>query len=167
METSENKEISAKPDFDPIVRKNTAINYFKQGYNCSQAVIAAYSDIIDIPFEKAIMIGASFGGGMGRLREVCGAVSGMFTVVGLVKGYTSPTDNDAKKAHYELIQALAGSFTKENGSIICRELLNLQTNQPDSPKPEARTTEYYKKRPCAELVGDAAEILAQYFSENY
>ena len=156
-----------RPDFSISLRKNSAINYFKQGYNCSQAVIAAYSDIIGIPFDKAIMIGASFGGGMGRLREVCGAVSGMFTVIGLVKGYTSPSDNDAKKVHYELIQFLANSFKIKNGSIICRELLSLTDTHPDNPTPEKRTSEYYKKRPCAELVGDAAEILAQYFSENY
>jgi hypothetical protein len=86
-------------------------------------------------------------------------------LIGLVKGYTSPTDNDAKKAHYELIQSLAQSFTKENGSIICRELLNLPSGDV-SPKPEERTTAYYKKRPCAELCGDAAEILEDYLKNK-
>ena len=152
--------------FNKDQRRQAAINYFKAGYNCSQAVIAAYIDVIGIDFEKAMMLGSSFGGGMGRLREVCGAVSGMFTVIGLLKGYSSPSDPEAKKEHYALIQYLAKQFSQKNGSIICRQLLSLNTSGADIPVPEARTEQYYKKRPGAELVGDAAEILAEYLSTN-
>ncbi len=139
-------------------RRELAMEYFKQGYNCTQAVIAAYSDIINIEFDTAMKLGASFGGGMGRLREVCGAVSGMFAVVGAIKGYSDPKDIDGKKEHYALIQSMATDFKEQNGSIICRELLGLDTKTPDNPTPAARTDEYYKKRPCGELVGIAAEI---------
>ena len=152
--------------FNKDQRRKTAINYFKEGYNCSQAVIATYADVIGIDFEKAMMLGSSFGGGMGRLREVCGAVSGMFTVIGLIKGYASPTDSEAKKEHYALIQYLAKQFSEKNGSIICRQLLSLNISGAEVPIPESRTEQYYKKRPCAELVGDAAEILAEYLSTN-
>ena len=148
-------------------KSEKAKELFMQGYNCSQAVVGAFCEDLGLDFETAMKLSSSFGGGMGRLREVCGAVSGAFMVAGLKYGYADPRDKTAKTEHYKLIQDMAAKFKEENGSIICRELLNLQTNQPDSPKPEARTTEYYKKRPCAELVGDAAEILAQYFSENY
>jgi len=143
-------------------RREKAMGLFHMGYNCAQAVIAAYDDVIDIDQKTAIMLGASFGGGMGRLREVCGAVSGAFAVLGLVKGYHDPADNVAKKAHYELIQSFAAEFKEKNSSYICRELLNLPEKKTDAPTPEPRTQEYYKKRPCAELVGDAAEILFKY-----
>ena len=131
---------------------------FKDGYNCSQAVVGAFSDKLDIDFETLMKLSSSFGGGMGRLREVCGAVSGMFMVLGLLKGYNSPDDNAGKKAHYENIQALAKEFEEENGSIICRELLGLSVKK-EEPIPEKRTDEYYKKRPCVEMVKSAVEIL--------
>lgn len=137
-----------------------AMELFKQGYNCSQAVFAAFCDDLGIDFETAIKIASSFGGGMGRLREVCGAVSGMFMVAGLMYGYTNPKDNKAKTAHYKLIQELAAQFKAENHSIICRELLGL-TTEPDSHVPELRTKEYYKKRPCTELVGCTAGIMEE------
>ena len=95
---------------------------------------------------------------MGRLREVCGAVSGMFIVAGLLKGYSSPVNAQAKKEHYALVQRLAGEFETQNGSIVCRELLGLEERK-SPPDPEQRTEAYYKKRPCAELVECAAEIL--------
>ena len=131
---------------------------FKKGYNCSQAVFAAYADEMGLDFETALKIASSFGGGMGRLREVCGAVSGMFMVAGMKYGSTDPTDQGAKAEHYKLIQALAKRFEKENGSIICRELLGLAVKN-DDPQPEVRTEKYYKKRPCMELVERAAKIL--------
>jgi C_GCAxxG_C_C family probable redox protein len=112
-------------------------------------------------FETALKLSSSFGGGMGRLREVCGAVSAMFMVVGLKYGYASPTDSEAKAEHYRLIQDLAAHFKAENDSIICRELLGL-TVEKDSPVPEARTAAYYQKRPCTELVASAAEIMDDY-----
>lgn len=140
--------------------KEKAEALFKQGYNCSQAVLLTFSDQLGLDKETALKLSSSFGGGMGRLREVCGAVSSMFMVAGLKNGYTDPCDQTAKKEHYALIQRLAEEFKKENGSIVCRELLGL-ANGPDSPNASPRTEEYYKKRPCGELCGIAAEIVAK------
>ncbi len=131
---------------------------FEEGYNCAQAVVAAFCDELNISKEDALKMASSFGGGMGRMREVCGAVSGMFMVAGFKEGYADPQDSQAKKEHYELIQKMAAEFSKENGSIICRELLGLEKDKENSPVPSARSKEYYKKRPCAELVALAAEI---------
>ena len=135
-----------------------AVELFKQGYNCSQSVFCAYCEDMGIDFETALKIASSFGAGMGRLRETCGAVSGMFMVAGVKYGYTDPKDNKAKAQHYKMIQELATRFKNENKSIICRELLGLSAG-PDSPIPELRTDEYYKKRPCVELVECAAKIM--------
>ena len=142
-----------------------AMAYFKEGYNCSQSVFLAFCDEYDMDFETALKICSSFGAGMGRLREVCGAVSGMFMVAGLVYGYIDPKDHKKKTEHYERIQYLAKEFEDKNRSIICRELLDLGAGK-DKPEPELRTAEYYKKRPCAELVGVAAEIMERYMEEN-
>ena len=142
-----------------------AMAYFKEGYNCSQSVFLAFCDEYDMDFESALKISSSFGAGMGRLREVCGAVSGMFMVAGLVYGYIDPKDHKKKTEHYERIQYLAKEFEDKNRSIICRELLGLGAGK-DKPEPELRTAEYYKKRPCAELVGVAAEIMERYMEEN-
>lgn len=141
--------------------KDRAMELFKEGYNCSQSVFAAFCEECGMDFETALKISSSFGGGMGRLREVCGAVSGMFMVAGMKYGYIDPKDRLSKAEHYKRIQQLAGEFKEKNGSIICRELLGLST-QSESYIPEARTDEYYKKRPCAELVGDAAEIMYEF-----
>ena len=140
--------------------KEKAEALFKQGYNCSQAVLLTFSDQLGLDKETALKLSSSFGGGMGRLREVCGAVSSMFMVAGRKNGYTDPCDQTAKKEHYALIQRLAEEFKKENGSIVCRELLGL-ANGPDSPNASPRTEEYYKKRPCGELCGIAAELVAK------
>lgn len=134
---------------------------FKKGYNCSQSVFAAFCDETGMELETALKISSPFGGGMGRLREVCGAVSGMFMVAGILYGYSEPLDKTAKTEHYKLIQSLAMKFKIENNSIICRELLKLVINS-DGPVPEDRTENYYKKRPCKELVKYAAEILDEY-----
>lgn len=142
-----------------------AMAYFKEGYNCSQSVFLAFCDEYDMDFETALKISSSFGAGMGRLREVCGAVSGMFMVAGLVYGYIDPKDHKKKTEHYERIQYLAKEFEDKNRSIICRELLGLGAGK-DKPEPELRTAEYYKKRPCVELVGMAAEIMERYMEEN-
>ena len=130
---------------------------FKGGYNCAQAVFMAFSDVTGIEDTKAAMLSSSFGGGMGRLREVCGAVSGCFMVLGCVMGYADPRDLDAKKAHYAMIQEAAELFKAENGSIICRELLGLPSGASE-PTPEKRTEEYYKRRPCEEYVAIAAKV---------
>lgn len=138
-----------------------AKDLFQSGYNCAQSVFAAYAEELGMDFETALKVSSSFGAGMGRLREVCGTVSGMFMVVGLALGYSTSANKDEKTEHYKRIQYLAAEFEKMNGSIICRELLGLD-HKKDSPTPSDRTTEYYKKRPCKELVGDACKILDKY-----
>lgn len=145
--------------------RKKAENLFKEGYSCAQSVFCAFSDELGIDFETALKLSSSFGGGMGRLREVCGAVSAMFMIVGLKYGYTSPTDKTAKTEHYERIQNLAQEFKNKNKTIICRELLGLDV-QTDSPVPQDRTESYYQTRPCEMLVGDAAEIIARYIENN-
>lgn len=138
-----------------------AMELFKNGYNCSQSVFLAFADKYELSEEAALKISSSFGGGMGRLREVCGAVTGMFMVAGLLYGYSDPEDHGAKTEHYKKIQDLAGKFEEINRSIICRVLLGLDVKK-DEHVPEQRTAEYYKKRPCAELVGVAAGIMDEY-----
>ena len=130
---------------------------FREGYNCCQAVIGAFAEELGMQTEDILRLASSFGGGMGRLREVCGAVSGMFMIAGLERGYDDPKAQQEKKEHYARIRHLADEFKKENGSIVCRELLGVDNN--GNPTPEARTASYYKKRPCAELVRQAAEII--------
>ena len=137
-----------------------AVELFKEGYNCSQAVLAVYCDELGLDMETAMKLSSSFGGGMGRLREVCGAVSSMFMVAGLKFGYDNPKAGPVKEKHYKMIQELAERFKMENGSIVCRELLGLKVHH-DTPAPEARTDEYYKKRPCSEIVKCAVEILEE------
>lgn len=139
-------------------RREQAKAYFLEGYNCAQSVVLAFHKELGLDKETAARMASSFGGGMGRLREVCGAVSGMFLAAGLLWGYSRPDDSEGKKAQYQRVQALASAFRKKNGSIVCRELLGLD-HKSDEPTPSARTSAYYKKRPCAELVADAAGIL--------
>lgn len=142
-----------------------ATELFREGFNCSQAVFLAFEDKYDINRELALKLSSSFGGGMGRLREVCGAVSGMFMVAGVLYGYSSPLDQGEKTNHYKRIQELAKNFEEDNGSIVCRELLGLGQGK-DNPVPEKRTDAYYKKRPCGELVAIAAAIMENYINEQ-
>ena len=146
-----------------------AMALFKEGYNCSQAVCLAFADVYSekyaIEESTVLKLSSSFGGGMGRLREVCGAVTGMFIVAGILYGYDAPDADEEKKAHYGRIQKLAHDFEVQSGSIICRDLLGL-TQKRDEPVPEKRTESYYQKRPCVEKVGQAAAILEQYIREN-
>ncbi len=132
---------------------------FEQGYNCAQAVLLAFEDITNLDTKVAAALSSSFGGGMGRLREVCGAVSGMFMVAGVVRGYSDPKATTEKMEHYAFLQNLAAEYKKDNGSIICRELLGLPGA--DSPVPEERTADYYRRRPCGEYVARAALLLAK------
>ncbi len=142
-----------------------AMSLFREGYNCSQSVFLAFSDRYHLDRETALAISSSFGGGMGRLREVCGTVSGMFMTAGVLYGYTSSTDTEAKGKHYERIQELAKQFESFNHSIICRELLGLDRKR-DNAVPSERTEEYYHKRPCVELVGIAAAIMEEYIKKQ-
>lgn len=147
-----------------MTRKEKAMQSFFDGYNCSQCMILAFEDLITIDLDTALKIASPFGGGMGRLREVCGSVSGMFMVLGYILGYNKPDDYEGKKALYEHIQELARRYEQANGSIICRNLLGLTEKRQDAA-PEKRTAEYYKNRPCAEKIGSAAEILETYLKE--
>ena len=148
-----------------MTRREAAMANFLKGYNCSQAITLAFADLVDIDEKTLLQMASSFGGGMGRLREVCGSVSGMFMIAGLLYGYDGPETGEVKAQHYARIQELAKRFEEKHGTIICREMLGLSVRH-DSPVPEARTQEYYKKRPCAEIIGDAAEILEQYINEH-
>ncbi len=152
-----------KLNFTPEEYSAKAKSLFEQGYNCAQAVFLAFDDITELDAEFAAKLASSFGGGMGRLREVCGAVSGMFMVSGIAAGYSSPEAKEEKAKHYAFIQNLAAEYKKENGSIICRELLELPGAQ--DPVPEERTAEYYLRRPCGEYVATAARLLAKTLAE--
>lgn len=146
-------------------RKEKAMQSFLDGYNCSQCMMVAFEDLLTIDLNTALKIASPFGGGMGRLREVCGSVSGMFMVLGYIYGYDDPSDYDGKKQLYEHIQELARRYEEANGSIICRDLLGLTVKKQEAA-PEHRTAEYYKNRPCAEKIGSAAEILEKYLLEQ-
>lgn len=147
------------------MRKERAMKLFEEGYNCAQSVFLAFEDLYDIDRSTAASLSSSFGAGMGRLREVCGAVSGMFLAAGMLYGYDDPKAREEKAEHYARIQELASAYEREHGSIVCRELLGLTVKR-EPPTPEERTPEYYKKRPCKELIGHAAEILERYIDEN-
>ena len=140
-----------------------AAELFMNGYNCAQAIAVAFSDVTGLDNHFSARMASSFGGGMGRMREVCGAVSGMLMVAGLLYGYDTPGDDVNKKAHYTLVQELAGKFLEQTGSIICREILK---NPPSDPAPSPRTAEYYAQRPCARMVFTAAQILDEYITNH-
>ena len=140
-----------------------AAELFLKDYNCAQAVAVAFCDVTGMEPAQAARMAAPFGGGMGRMREVCGAVSGMLMVLGSLYGYDTPGDDKIKMEHYALVQQLAGKFQAENGSIICREILK---NPPSDPNPSPRTAEYYAQRPCAKMVYTAAQILEEYIAAH-
>ena len=157
----------------PIERRNKAEALFLEGYNCAQAVFLSFCDELNIDEKTALKISSSFGGGMGRLREVCGAVSGMFMVAGMLYGYTSPTDDAAKKEHYALIQSLAARFKERcgAGSIICRELLCALSAEKKAAAdtgttPTKRDDAFYSARPCVRFVECAAELLDELIAER-
>ena len=147
-----------------MTKGEKAKNLFKEGYNCAQAVFGAFCEDFGFDFETAMKLSSGFGGGMGRLREVCGAVSGMFMVFDLKYGYTSPKAKEEKMQLYSHIQTLAKEFESDNGSIICRQLLHLQEKS-SVPTPDDSTNESYKKRPCAELVEFAADLVDSYMKK--
>lgn len=140
-----------------------AADLFLEGYNCAQAVAVAFCDVTGLEKDFSAKIASSYGGGMGRLREVCGAVSGMFMVLGYLYGYDTPGDDSKKKQLYAQVQTLANQFREINGSIVCRELLN---NPPSDPNPTPRTAEYYAKRPCVRMVMVAAELLDAFIQQH-
>ena len=140
-----------------------AAELFLSGYNCAQSVAVAFCDVTGMDEKTAARMASAFGGGMGRMREVCGAVSGMLMVLSVLYGYDTPGDDVSKKELYTRVQALAGRFREEVGSIICREILK---NPPSDPNPSPRTEEYYKKRPCARMVLTAGRIMDEFMAEN-
>ncbi len=138
---------------------------FLGDFNCAQAVFAAFNDVTGLDAETAMKLSSSFGGGMGRMREVCGAVSAMFMVAGLLYGYSDPADAEAKAAHYALIQQLAAQFREQHGTILCRDLLAaVETDA--SPNPTPRTDDYYQTRPCLKFVEDAAGLIDRLIAEK-
>ena len=147
-------------------RINLAISLFKEGYNCSQAVVAAFADMYGFTREQALKMSASFGGGIGRMRKTCGAACGLFMLAGLETGCTEGDDREGKEANYILVQELAAEFAKRNGSTTCAELLGLEKNAPTPATPEARTPEYFKKRPCVQLVEESARIWVEYLAKK-
>ncbi len=150
---------------NPIERAERAKALFNEGYNCAQSVALAYADITPLDEQMVATVTASFGGGLGRLREVCGAVSGMAFVASFISPCPTATDAIAKKQNYALVQEFAEKFRQQNGSIVCRSLLGLDRPK-DDPTPSPRTEEYYKKRPCAEYVYDAALIVGEYLASK-
>lgn len=141
-------------------RVNDAENLFRSGYNCSQSVFVAYADLFQIDRDTAMKLSSPFGAGFGKLREVCGAVSGMTMLAGLATGTTDAGDREGKIANYHMVQEMAEIFREEEGTIICRELLNLNPGE-DLPEPAVRTEEYYNSRPCVRVVRKAAEIIEE------
>ena len=143
-----------------VESEQRARNLFSAGYNCCQAVAMTFADVIGLTEDEVARLASGFGGGMGRMREVCGTVSAMTMVSGAMIPANDVTDKAAKTANYALVQEMAGEFRQMNGSIICRELLGLSKPEGTSV-PSDRTQEYYRKRPCGELCAIAAGIIAR------
>lgn len=141
-------------------RGDKAKEYFNNGYNCSQSVFLAFNDLMNLDEDTAIKLSAGFGGGFGRMREVCGAVSGMTAVISFFNASNDPNNHEKKKELYSLIQKAIGEFKEENGSYICRELISFQNDS--SPIPSERNEKYYHKRPCGDLCYIAANIAEKY-----
>ncbi len=150
-------------------RASRAGELFFEGYNCAQSVFCAFDDVTGFDRDLSARLASSFGGGLGRLREVCGAVSGAAMVLGAARGYADPEDRNAKKEHYERVRAFAEKFRESEGSIICRELLAGSGNAAEAAgaggDPRERTAEYYRDRPCPGLVMRAARILEEMLKE--
>ena len=140
-----------------------AAELFLGGYNCAQSVAVAFCDVTGLDEKKTARMVSAFGGGMGRLREVCGAVSGMFFVLSCLYGYDTAGDDVSKMRLYTEVQELAGKFRERCGSIVCREILK---NPPSDPNPSPRTAEYYKARPCARMVFTAAHLMDEFMAER-
>ena len=160
-------------EFDLEERVAKARRLFKEeGYNCCQAVVLAYNDLFGIDDRTAASLASGFGGGMGRMREVCGSVSGMVMLAGLISPADDPSAKEERTRNYALVQKAAGEFKAMNGSIVCKELLGLVpmgSSSPapaESPEPSDRTPDYYKKRPCEELVGISARIIGKILLDN-
>ena len=149
----------------PSAHAKKAKELFLGGYNCAQAVFAAFTDVTGFDAETSAKLASSFGGGMGRLREVCGAFSGALMAAGLILGYSEPGNDEIKTEHYALVQKLAGKFKEKYGTIICRELLK-ELGVDSTPIPTKRDAKFYAERPCAAIVELAAQIVDDELEER-
>ena len=147
-------------------RIEMAVTLFKEGFNCSQSVVAAFADKYGFTREQALRMSASFGGGIGRMRETCGAACGLFMLAGLETGATDGANHEGKAANYKLVQELAEEFKQRNGALRCADLLGLSKKEPVVSTPEARTNQYYAKRPCVKMVEEAARIWCEYLEKQ-
>ena len=147
-------------------RIEMAVSMFKEGFKCSQSVVAAFADKYGFTREQALKMSASFGGGIGRMRETCGAACGLFLLAGLETGSTEGTDREGKATNYALVQELAEVFKERNGALRCADLLGLSKKEPVVSTPEARTDQYYAKRPCVKMVEEAARIWCEYLQKQ-
>ena len=143
-----------------------AVELFKMGYNCAQSVVAAFADEYGYTEEQALKMSASFGGGIGRMRETCGAACGLFMLAGLETGAVEGADRDGKARNYAVVQELAEEFKRRNGALKCADLLGLSKKEPVVSTPEARTAQYYAKRPCVKMVEEAARIWCEYLEKS-
>lgn len=149
-----------------MTRAQKAKEYFLQGYNCAQSVAMAFDDLIGMDKDRIAKLTSGFGGGIGRMREVCGTVTGAAFVISALYGYNDPKATIEKQELYANIQQIGNEFAKENGSVVCRELLGLSIKGADSPTPEARTQQYYQKRPCADLVEYSAHLVEEFIKNK-
>lgn len=158
--------MSCKIDVEERVER--ARGYFTAGYNCAQAVVMAFDDVMGVTTEQLARLAAPFGGGMGRMREVCGTVSAMALLAGEISPSADPKNLEERKQNYALVQHFADSFRSVNGDIVCRRLLGLEpmVERSETAMPSERTAEYYRKRPCVEYVGCAARIVAEYLAKE-
>ena len=156
-----------KQNIDIEERARLGEQNFLKGFNCAQSVVAAFADLFpDADVNQLLKVAASFGGGMGRLRMTCGAVTGMFMLAGLVNGSSTPGNQEARAQNYALVQQLAAQFKEENDSLICEQLLGMRSGQIEPPRPSERTTEYYRSRPCPKLVACACRIFARHLNQT-
>ena len=147
-------------------RIEKAVELFKEGFNCSQSVVAAFADEYGFTREQALRMSASFGGGIGRMRETCGAACGLFLLAGLETAAVVGADREGKARNYAVVQELAEEFKRRNGALRCADLLGLSKKEPVVSTPEARTDQYYAKRPCVKMVEEAARIWCEYLEKH-
>ncbi len=146
-------------------RAALGIKKFIDGYNCSQAVVAAFADVYGLD-DNYIKLSSSFGGGMGRLRMTCGACAGMFMLAGLQTASAAANDLESRTRNYAAVQRLGKEFAAENGSMVCADLLGLRAGIVEPPKPSERSAEYYRSRPCVKMVESACRIYARFYNEQ-
>lgn len=148
-----------------VSRIEQAVSTFEEGYTCAQSVFATYADLFGMDRQTALKLSSPMGGGIGRMREVCGVVSSMALLAGLKEGNTDPANEEGKERIYLLVRQMAEKFKEKHGTIICRELLGIDGME-ESARPSERTEEYYKSRPCSQLVATASRIIEEILLEQ-